>query len=230
VPNENAPVLLSIAIPTHHGRFECLQQAITSILDQLTLDLQAQVRICVSDNASQDGTWEWLQQCAQQHPELFILRRNLNNIGAVPNILQVVSMAESTYCWFLSSDDQLAIGSIARVAQLLNDFPGITGITVNRINMGHDMRSLGISDPQDILPDNPKLTHIYTTTREILVNLGIFFTYFSAQIFRMDLWKISLAQLGVNRLSSYIFSHVLVLGTMTTQSPYWLWVPEQLVM
>ena len=45
---------LSICIPTHDGRREQLREAVESVLTQS----KDGVEICISDNASEDGTQE----------------------------------------------------------------------------------------------------------------------------------------------------------------------------
>lgn len=96
--------LVSVCIPVYNG-LKYLGETISSVLAQNC----PQLEIVVQDNASTDGTWEYLQELAIVHPELAI-GRNESNVGMAPNWNLAVNRARGEYIMLLSADDLLEPG------------------------------------------------------------------------------------------------------------------------
>jgi abequosyltransferase len=95
---------LSICIPTYNRR-KYLGDTITSITTQVSAADASRIEICVSDNASTDGTEILIRELQSRTPVRIIYFRNETNLGADANYLRAVELASGDYCWFMGSDD-----------------------------------------------------------------------------------------------------------------------------
>ncbi len=218
---------LSFCIPTHHGRCEFLRQAIDGILLQAA-GTPHSLQICISDNASEDGTEALAAEYSRRHPGVFVYGRNETNLGFLGNLLRVMELADGDFCWLMSSDDQLAAGGLERVQQALQKYPETSGITVFTEGFERDMsaRSLHQNNPV-ILPPDPHLGHVYQTPEEIFRGCGLFHGCFSAQIVSRERWNEALHSLGREALARNIhFPHLYLIGLMVNAHPSWVWLPE----
>lgn len=93
--------LLSIVIPTRN-RLSSLQRLIYQLLEIRKL---WNFDICVSDNASTDGSVEYLKKISKDSGVNLIC--NSENIGIDKNMLQVARMAKTRYVWPLADDETL---------------------------------------------------------------------------------------------------------------------------
>jgi glycosyltransferase involved in cell wall biosynthesis len=207
-----------------------LGEAIDSVARQLDGGLRDQVEICVSDNASTDGTEAVVDGYARRPGLAVVYHRNPRDLGAHANVLKVVELARGDHVWFLGSDDQLAPGAIARVASLLRDHPDLAGLSVNRANYDLAMRHPAPGDPAALLPDDPESAHVYDAAEEILGQCGLLHTYCSAQVADRRLWASTVQRVSPGTLARFRhYPHVYVIGTMVRAHPRWLWWPEPLV-
>lgn len=99
-PLVKEPRKVSVAIPTFN-RLELLKRAVESAQSQSYEDLE----IIISDNASTDGTQEYLQ--ALTDPRIKVLL-NAENLGMVANWGRALNSATGTYFLLLSDDDAFA--------------------------------------------------------------------------------------------------------------------------
>lgn len=88
--------LLTIGIPTYN-RLRFLKRNLNALLPQLTDD----VGVLISDNASTDGTSEYLQSL----PVRIQVRRNAMNLGAMENVRRCLYGTTGEYVWLLCDDD-----------------------------------------------------------------------------------------------------------------------------
>ena len=222
---------LSICIPTHHGRCATLRDALDSILSQITPALQGQVEICISDNASEDGTQALVEQYGLRHPGLLRYRRSQENLGFTHNLMYAIASASGDYCWMFSSDDGLAPGSLARVLELLDQNPNLTGMTV--MTEPHDAtlsRILPHGYPPSLLPDDPDVRHTYTSPAEIFRQCGSVMGFTSSQIFSRPLWQEVMDEIGEAGFTRFTyFPYLYLFGRMVKKRPLWIWLPEKLV-
>lgn len=106
---------LSICIPTYN-RAALLQEAIESILEQLTDEMFHEVEIVVSDNCSNDHTEDIIYKLKNKYPKAKLLFYvNETNIGADRNFLKAVEISSGEYCWLLGSDDKCSKGAIQKI-------------------------------------------------------------------------------------------------------------------
>ena len=224
---------LSVCIPTHHGRRAELAEAVRSVLDQGHPD----VEVCVSDNASDDGTRTLMEDLARAHPGRVVYVRHDEDRGAGANVLAAVGLARGTWCWLLGSDDALVDGALAAVlARLEPDGPDgaredLVGLTVGRANMD---RALAVEQPPELdafLPDDPERARTFTDPRDALAQLGVLFTYLSAQVVRRDAWRAAVAAAPRDLVAAHpLYPHAAVLARVVLHGPGgWAWAPRKLV-
>jgi abequosyltransferase len=108
---------ISVCIPTYNRAGDlknCLVRLIAEI-DRLNTNA---VEIIVSDNASQDGTKEYVEMLAAKYPFIKYYR-NSRNLGFGRNMNQAVNYATGSYFWLMGSDDRIVAGSLAKVLDAL---------------------------------------------------------------------------------------------------------------
>ena len=222
---------LSICIPTHHGRCGTLREALDSILPQITPPLRGQVEVCINDNASEDGTEALVAQMDRQHPGVIRYHRNPENEGFTRNLMRVIASAEGDYCWMFSSDDVMAPHGIARLLEVLEEYPLLTGMTVSTLAFAADMTTrMPNGLPPSLLPPDPAQRHLYTSPDEIFRACGSVMGYTSVQIFDRKVWAEVLSEIGEAGFTRFVyFPYLYTFGKMVKKKPLWLWLPEPLV-
>lgn len=90
---------VTIGLPTFNRR-----SYLAAALDSARAQTYSNLEIIVSDNASNDGTWDYLQSI--DDPRL-VLRRNATNIGGVANLNACLGTAAGELFLLLSDDDLL---------------------------------------------------------------------------------------------------------------------------
>lgn len=98
----NKKPLLSICIPTYN-RKKYLQETLDSIFSQDWFN-EENIEIVISDNASTDGTRDFIQRYLFEHKNIYY-HRNEENIGADRNVLQAIQMGNGMYIWWITDDD-----------------------------------------------------------------------------------------------------------------------------
>ena len=99
---------VTIAIPTYN-RLSFLRQAIDSALSQT----HANIQVVVSDNASDDGTADFVASI--RDPQLLFLRQK-SNIGMLRNWNACLERATGDFFLLLSDDDYLEKSAIEQLA------------------------------------------------------------------------------------------------------------------
>ena len=110
---------LSICIPTYN-RKNYLEKLITQLV-QLIISKNLDIEVCVSDNYSEDGTWEFLKEVASKHPA-FIIQQQDRNIGSDRNQIAVANLASSKWILVMGDDDLLVE---ANLINLLEELPSL---------------------------------------------------------------------------------------------------------
>lgn len=107
---------LSIAIPTYN-RVKSLKKQINYFIDEGTFE-DENIEFVISDNASNDGTNDYLQEIIQIYPQIKV-NINESNQGMMANFLKVIEMADSEYIWIVSDDDEIKKGAVGKVIGIL---------------------------------------------------------------------------------------------------------------
>ncbi|MCA1529355.1 MULTISPECIES: glycosyltransferase family A protein [Bradyrhizobium] len=114
---------IQVYIPVYNDiRF--LPDAVASVLMQQDVE----VEVIVSDNASTDGTSEWLANAASMEPRLSV-HRNRENQGMMNNINRIGELVTADYYMFLCSDDRLgATDALSSALKVMTDTPDVVSV------------------------------------------------------------------------------------------------------
>lgn len=217
---------LAICIPTHHGRAGELRELLDSIVkSEGSLD---GVQVCVSDNASADGTQELVRGYIERHGRLFKYHRNDANTG-IRNFFTVVEMADAEYCWMIGSDDAVPPGGIGRVLAELERHPRLPAITVNKLNYNKDLTRLIGPDHDVVLPPSPREPRVLRGYGEIVSALFMLFGYIGAHVFRKELWDEVIGEHGLPHGRFPNQAHVFMYCEIARRGGEWLWVADPCV-
>lgn len=114
----NKQSITSVLIPAYnHEKF------IENALNSLVSDQSKNIEIIVSDDCSNDNTFEIANYWCQNNRELFYsckIVSNLVNKGVNENLNILLSLATGDYVTFLASDDEFHIDSITLVSNYLD--------------------------------------------------------------------------------------------------------------
>ncbi len=112
---------VSICIPTY-CRYSLLRRAVDSAMAQTLPGLE----IIISDNASEDGSWEKTRALAELDPRILV-RRNSSNLGWTGNLNECIKAAKGKYLVFLCDDDELLPGMVQSCFEFMEANP-VAGI------------------------------------------------------------------------------------------------------
>ena len=113
--------LLTIAIPTYN-RLYWIQKSLPAIAEQVKAVPEGVVEFLVSDNASTDGTAEYLLAAQQKYPFLR-LNRNAANICGEAHFYQFPQISNGRYVYMIGDDDVLVPGALSAILDALADNP-----------------------------------------------------------------------------------------------------------
>ncbi|HEY4097033.1 MAG TPA: glycosyltransferase [Baekduia sp.] len=223
-------MLLSVCIPTHDGRRVELVEALEAIVAQLGPEHAGRVEVCITDNASTDGTAGAMEALAREHPVVY--RRHDRDIGPGANVLAAAALATGDWVWLHSSDDVLVPGAIAAVLRRLEDASDLAGLSVGRARLDRDMRHALPPEPAAVLPEDPARPHVYADAREALAQTGIMQSYLTSTIVRRSVWQAVLARdPGAPLRSTPYFPHTYIIGrALLDGAGAWGWEPRKLVL
>jgi abequosyltransferase len=181
---------LSICIPTHNGRRDNLKTTLESVFSEITSGIKDKVEICVSDNASTDGTDELVKEYQKCKPDLIYFKWD-KNMGADNNFLKAVEISTGKYCLLLGSDDFLKTGALKRILRELQEGHDI--YTFNRSDFDPNMKFAG--NPTKLLKKSIKEKVFRFETKEDIIyyfdslkNINGAFGYLSCQFFSRKAW------------------------------------------
>lgn len=138
--------LLTIGIPTFNGEAH-IREAIDSVIDQLN-EVDEEIEIVISDNASTDNTAEIVKQYTQKYNNVRYFR-NEKNTGFDRNVDILFERASGEYVWILSDDDTLRKGALRKVLTGLKEFKNVSVIFVNYAECDINMNEY----PRRVRPD-----------------------------------------------------------------------------
>ena len=166
---------LTIAIPTYN-RVDKLKYALKYVIQYSEKE---SIEIIVSDNASTDGTEEYVCSLIERNT-MIKYYRNDENLGFDGNFLNCLEKATGKYVWLLSDDDILLPGAIESVLETLKECP---------ICIHLNTSSLISDEPLKFTSPRYKEEGIvkYTDKNKFLHTVGIYCTFVSALVFNVDL-------------------------------------------
>lgn len=222
-------VLLSICIPTHHGRAAKLERLLDQLVPQLLAD--DRIELCVSDNASQDATRTVVAKIADRLGDRVRYRRHPENRGFTANLLSSLELASGRWCWFLGSDDVVTPTAVAEVAGVVERHPDAAGGTLYRSISVDDADAGAWHDAAALLPADPSREREETTEAAIVREMGQLQDFISTQVVDRALWREVAAELGEPAIAArgLAYPHLLVIGLMVRRRPRWFWYPRETV-
>ena len=120
----NSPPVLSICVPTfNRARYlDCLLQDLTAHIGELGFSYE----LLIGDNASEDETAD----VVRRHSGYLVIRyfRRPQNIGARPNLSQLIGDAEGRYLLVLADDDLVLMGALGRCISYMEANPDIGAV------------------------------------------------------------------------------------------------------
>jgi len=120
---------ISIGLPVYNGE-ECLERAITSILDQTYFDFE----LIISDNASVDQTWAICEKYSRKDNRIRIVRQKFN-VGAMGNFTSVAAIAKSEFFIWAAHDDYWDRNRLLNLYNSVANRPGVAAFGVLRCVM-----------------------------------------------------------------------------------------------
>ena len=146
---EKANSLISITIPTfNRAPFldACLEY-------HIPLARKHNVKIFISDNASNDHTQEVVKRRCAEYSLIFYIR-NQDNIGADANFEQALKLADTKYVWLLGDTYKIPERGLDYLVDLFTSRPVVYDLIVfNWKNRVKDISSQDYTDPNKILSD-----------------------------------------------------------------------------
>ncbi len=128
---------LSICIPTYNreGKLRLQIQFLLNELSSLDAPLRDLVEIIVSDNASTDGTAQFMNGLFHNNVQYYC---NKENEGIVANAYKVVGYADGEFIWVVGDDDILNKGVLGRVFEIIYEYPNLNFIYLNHLYIDGD--------------------------------------------------------------------------------------------
>jgi len=190
--------LLSMGIPTYNGSHH-IRESLDSIINQIN-DINHDIEIVISDNASTDNTPEIVKEYLQKY-DFIKYFRNEKNTGFDRNVDLLFQRATGKYVWILSDDDALRDGALKSVLDGLKKYENISVCFVNYAECDINMKEY----PRRIRPD---IEHdIYCENGDVFFQKSKFlFGLVSSLIIKRDKWD--------KRVEKYIGSGFVHVGAL----------------
>lgn len=173
------PYKISICIPTYN-REVYLEKLIRSIQLQSSRN---DVQICISDNASTDGTSTLLKKLGNSTQNIKY-KIQPSNLGPDKNYFEAVRLADAEYCWLMGSDDEIEEDSLAKILEEIENSKNKIYLAP-RVNCSITMERL---NTEHWLADTTKKYYDFTEKKgrdeyfNQAVDLGAVFSYLSSII------------------------------------------------
>ncbi len=217
-------MLLSICIPTFN-RCEYLQCLLDSVIEQYNNDFE----ICVSDNASGDGTGEYVKKLQKSY-NFISYSRNDKNLGFDGNLLKVVGMAKGKYVWIIGDDDMVADGAVAKIYEELHTHEFLDFLLFSRQLCDLNMNPVTNDESSKVHSGSNKDYHIETENDiidffENCRYLGFAFGFISGFILRKERWD----EIGDSFQVEAGFIHLMKTWSILSASANGRYVNEKLI-
>jgi glycosyltransferase involved in cell wall biosynthesis len=119
--------LVSVLIYNYnYGKY--LKECVESVLNQTYKNIE----IIFSDNASEDNSWEIINELVKKHPNKITITRNRQNFGAEANFRNCFMNIRGKYYVPLCSDDSMEPTFIEKCVNVLEKYKNVTYVVVNR--------------------------------------------------------------------------------------------------
>jgi len=183
--------MVSIGMPVYNGA-KYLRRSLDSLLGQSFNDLE----IIISDNGSNDETWEILEEYARIDRRIILFQQS-SNIGAENNFAFVLQKAGGQYFMWAACDDWWATEYIEHLTEGLNSHPehGVAMSSLHRIREDGTLVDKVIYGGNDALSGLDyrgvfqRMTKIYPSPPVHLFIYGLFRTELLKNLLRQPFQK-----------------------------------------
>ena len=135
-------MLLTFAIPVFNDS-EGLRLTLSSVLSSNDLGQNA-IEIIVSDNHSEDDSFQVAEKLLAGTPDTVVVRQDLN-LGFAGNLKALTNLAKGRYVWFLAAGDLLIPGQLKYLAAALHQTNPDFGVVNGMFEYHQTWRSLPTS-------------------------------------------------------------------------------------
>jgi abequosyltransferase len=174
-------IKLSVAIPTYNGA-KYIREAIDCILIQLD-DINGEVEIVISDNASTDQTPEIIRDYQKKYPFIKYFC-NEENLGMDRNFDLAVKRSTGEYVWLFSDNDKMSPCAISKVLKVIHSYNDLAVIVVNYCifdeKLGKNITDRVVNENKDIF---------FESADDFWDKLDILSALISVNIVRKSLWN-----------------------------------------
>lgn len=197
---------LSICIPTYNGG-ENLKYNVNKLI-KMQSDFGFEV--CVSDNASNDGTQEFMKDIIDKY-DFVKYHRNEENYGFAYNLDYVLNMANGEYRWLLGDDDEIVEENLGKVISSLKEYkPDICVVN------GGTLKNLRVNNIK---------TQIFYDKNIVLSVLGEHMSWISSLIFA----KRSISEIKMQKIENNAFPHLIEVFKFLDSKCNLLWLENNCV-
>ena len=197
---------LSICIPTYNGG-ENLKYNVNKLIK---MQPEFGFEVCVSDNASDDGTQEFMKDIIDKY-DFVKYHRNEENLGYAYNFDYVLNMANGKYRWLLGDDDEIVEENLGKVISSLKEYkPDICVVN------GGSKECLRVIN---------KKSKLYNNKNEVLKTLGEHMSWISSLIFA----KRSISEIKMQKVENNAFPHLIEVFKILDQKCNLLWLENNCV-
>jgi len=129
----NTDITLSILITTYN-RVAFLETTVSRFISQiLKEDASDRVELVIGNDASSDGTEEFLNRLAGEYPFVKVLNHK-KNLGLSGNVEKIVALSRGEYIWHFGDDDLITDGAVKKIlASIYTHSPNY--ILINTVNI-----------------------------------------------------------------------------------------------
>jgi glycosyltransferase involved in cell wall biosynthesis len=179
--SDKSDIKLSIAIPTYNGS-AYIQEALDSIISQLD-EINEEIEIVISDNASTDRTSEIIKEYQKKKPYVKYFL-NTENLGPDKNFDLAIRRSIGKHVWIFSDDDKFKPGSIKKVLDVTSKYPDLAAIFVNWSMYDDNMKKCITKHVF-----NKKKDIFYEDADDFLFDLTLGPVFISSDIFNRQLYE-----------------------------------------
>lgn len=205
---------LTVVIPTWN-RCKYLKENL-DILLPLVAQHKEDVSVYISDNASDDDTFDVINQAKAAYPQIVTSFRQSTNIGSARNFVDAVSKIDSTYFVLLGDDDYVMPFYFDFVLRILKENPQVdwlcyNGTRVDENNRFHSLRTNIHVNGHD---------KMYNDGAEMVKDLLDSITLMSQNVYRRELYLMGMDKIKADDYPGYSWFATMCFQIMGKQSCY----------
>jgi len=224
--------LLSICITTYN-RAEWLTVSLNNMARLLPIP-STEIEIVVCDNASSDHTPDVVKPYLNRAD--FHYYRNPENVGMLGNLRVTAHHARGQYIWIMGDDDLVNPGSIEKIIQVIQEYPGLALVYLNYAYTRED-DAKSVTDLDKFLREATPVVapgpDIVGPVSQISTKTENFFTAIYCLVYRRDHALRAYSQNTDGRPFSTMLTCIpttnYVLHFMMEESAYWVGEPSLVV-